>query len=229
MHEIPVEHAGDAINGGLLESARKKEPVRPPVKTLVAAFALVSLVGACSKSAGPVVSPSSAFPSGSPSPTDGNTIPSGVIGVPTGALGSGGVFPSSSPGAGTGNITSGEIGLTISGDIQAQTKLTQLITAIYSPPPGGFALVWTAGGGNPTTVGLGGTSFVGTKPTSPTLMLTLVAIGNASASFTSTNGECNVTIDRTEPTNIAGTFECVELRGTSHVTVNVSGSFVAGG
>jgi hypothetical protein len=203
--------------------------MRIHVKTLALGFALVTIAGACSKGTGSVASPSSAFPSGSAQPTGGNGIPAGVIGgVPTGALGSGGVLPSASPGAGTGNISSGQIAFTVSGDIQAQTTLTELISAVYSPPPGGMALVWTAGGSDPETVGLGGTSFVGTRPTSPTLILTLVAIGNTSASFTSTGGECTVTVDTAGPTNIAGSFACKGLQTSSGV-VDVSGTFRAGG
>lgn len=203
--------------------------MRPPLK-FAAALALISLIGACRKSGGPAVTPSSAFRSGTAQPTGGNGIPSGVIGgVPTGALGSGGVLPSTSPGAATGNIASGQITLQVSGDIDAQTTLTQLISAVYSPPPGGMALVWTAGGTSPATVGLGGTTFIGTRPTSPTLVLSLVAIGNTSASFTSTNGECTVTVDTAGPTNIAGSFVCEGLNSTSGAVVDVSGTFQAGG
>jgi hypothetical protein len=204
--------------------------MRPPVKTLVTALALMSLVGACSTSAGPAASPSSALPSGTAQPTADNGIPSGVIGgVPTGALGSGGVLPSTSPGAGTGNISNGQITEDVSGDIHAQATLTELLSAVYSPPPGGMALVWTAGGANPTTVGLGGTSFVGTRPTSPTLVLSLVAIGNTSASFTSTNGECSITVDSAGAANIAGSFACAGLHTSSGATVDVSGTFRASG
>ena len=204
--------------------------MRPPVKMLAAALALMSIAGACSKSAGPSVSPSSAFPSGTGQPTGGNGIPSGVIGgVPTGALGSGGVLPSTSPGAGTGNISSGQITVQVSGDIDTQTTLTQLISAVYSAPPGGMALVWTGEGTNPSTVGLGGTSFVGTRPTSPTLILTLVAIGDTSESFTSIDGECMVTIDTAGPTDVAGSFTCRALKSTSGAVVDVSGAFQASG
>jgi hypothetical protein len=204
--------------------------MRTPVKTLAVGLAVISLASACSKGTGSAASPSSAFPSGSPHATGGNGIPSGVIGgVPTGALGSGGVLPSASPGAGTGNISSGQVTFTVSGDIHAQTTLTELISAVYSPPPGGMALVWTAGGSDPETVGLGGLSFVGTRPTSPTLILSLVAIGNTSASFTSTDGECTVTVDTALPTNIAGSFVCKGLKTTSGAVVDVSGTFRAGG
>jgi hypothetical protein len=204
--------------------------MRTPLKTLGVGLVLISLAGACSKGTGSATSPSSSFPSGTPQPTGGNEIPSGVIGgVPAGALGSGGVLPSASPGAGTGNISSGQVAFTVSGDIEAQTRLTQLISAVYSPPPGGMALVWTAGGSDPETVGLGGASFVGTRPTSATLILSLVAIGNTSASFTSTDGECTVTVDTAGPTNIAGSFACKGLQTTSGAVVDVSGTFRAGG
>jgi hypothetical protein len=202
--------------------------MRTPVKTLAVGLAVISLAGACSKGTGSATSPSSAFPSGSTQATGGNGIPSGVIGgVPTGALGSGGDLPSASPGAGTGNISSGQIAFTVSGDIDAQTTLTELISAVYLPPPGGMALVWTAA--DAQTVGLGGSSFVGTRPTSPTLILSLVAIGNTSASFTSTGGECTVTVDTAGPTNIAGSFACKGLKTTSGAVVDVSGTFRAGG
>lgn len=204
--------------------------MRTPVKTLLVGLAAIALAAACSKGTGTAASPSSAFPSGSPQATGGNGIPSGVIGgVPTGALGSGGVLPSASPGAGTGNISSGQVTYTVSGDIKDQTTLTLLISAVYSPPPGGMALVWTAGGTSSETVGLGGSSFVGTRPTSSTLILTLAAIGNTSASFTSTAGECTVTVDTAGPTNIAGSFACKGLKTTSGAVVDVSGTFQAGG
>ena len=190
---------------------------RPAILICVIAVGLVS--AACSKSSSPGASPTE------------NTVPPGVIGaVPSGAIGPGGTLPSGSPGAATGALHSGQLSLHVSGDIQSDSTLSELVSTIYSPPPGAMAVVWTAGGTDPTSVGIGGLTFVGTRPTSSTLTLTFAAVGSATETFTSSNGECSITIDAAEDSQIAGSFTCTGVSsGTGGTVVDASGTFQASG
>ncbi|HSJ51463.1 MAG TPA: hypothetical protein VLA90_09285, partial [Actinomycetota bacterium] len=134
--------------------------------TVRLAFAFVALaVGAagCSEADdGPLPSPSSAFPAETaPAPAAGT----GAIATPTGALGLEPDVP---------ELTRGRLTLQLSGEIEAEVTLEQVISAVYSPPPGVLAIVWTTGT-DATVVALGGASFVGSRPTSPTLTLTITA------------------------------------------------------
>jgi hypothetical protein len=182
-------------------------------------------------------SPTSAFPGGSPAtgPTATNgsgaagptgSGPTGSSGSPTGASG----LPTTSPGAGTGTLTAGSIAFGTRGDVEADGTLTQLAVAVYTPPPGGLALVWTAGGADATTIGIGGTSFTGSRRTAPTLTLTItLQTPDAVASFLSIDGECEVTIDRADEHALQGGFECTGLTGDDGTTVDVSATFEAAG
>jgi hypothetical protein len=118
----------------------------------------------------------------------------------------------------------------VTGDVQATKALTSLVSSVYSPPPGGMAIVWTAGGTDATTFGLGGLSFTGTQPTTPTLSLTLtVQTAGQFSSFVSTAGECTVTIGVAGADQIAGVFTCSGLVGSDGEVVDASGSFAAQG
>lgn len=190
------------------------------------------LASACSGAEDvPPASPSSAFPGGSSATgSSGPTNATGVTGSgPTGATGASGL-PTTSPGAGTGTLTSGSIGFGTRGDIEADGTLTQLAVAVYTPPPGGLALVWTAGGTDATTIGIGGTSFTGSRPTAPTLTLTItLQTTDGVASFLSIEGECEVTIERADEHALQGGFECAGLTSDDGTTVDVSASFEAAG
>jgi hypothetical protein len=200
----------------------------------VATFALA----ACSEEGSPSgLLPSSAFPqeTGSlqtPPPTTGPTggtgsTPTGTTGLPTGSTG---VLPTTSPGAGTGELVAGQAALTVTGDVRATKALASLASSVYSPPPGGMAIVWTAGGTDATTLGLGGLSFTGTQPTAPTLSLTLtVQTAGQISSFVSTAGECTVSIGVAGTDQIAGVFTCSGLVGSDGEVVDASGSFAAQG
>ncbi|HET7234952.1 MAG TPA: hypothetical protein VFK59_00800 [Actinomycetota bacterium] len=200
----------------------------------VAAFGLV----ACSEDEDPAtLLPSSAFPqdtgstSGPPTGVTGSTgatgLPTGSTGLPTGATGN---LPTTAPSGEAGNLTDGQAAITVTGDVQATKALTSLVSSVYAPPPGGMAVVWTAGGTDATTFGLGGLSFTGSQPTASTLSLTLtVQTENELASFTSTGGECTVTMGIAGADQIAGVFTCSDLVGSQGEVVDVSGSFAAQG
>ena len=197
----------------------------------VATFALT----ACSEEGNPsTLLPSSAFPvdTGSLPPATGPTggtgaSPTGTTGTSTGVTGA---LPTSSPASATGNLAAGQATLTVTGDVRATKALTSLVSSVYSPPPGGMAIVWTAGGTDATTFGLGGLSFTGSRPTAPTLSLTLtVQTEGRVSSFVSTAGECTVTIGVADADQIAGVFTCSGLVGSEGEVVDASGSFAAQG
>lgn len=187
------------------------------VISLVALVALVALAACSDDEVGPLPQPSSQLPSETPA-------------APTGPTGATGKLPTTSPAAGTGNLSSGEVTLRVAGDVEAEKTLTQLITAVFTPPPGGLALVWTAGGADASTVGIGGPSFAGTQATSPALSLTLVVqTQDGISSFLSSDGECDITIDVATERGLAGGFACIGLDNPAGQVVDVSASFEATG
>lgn len=194
--------------------------------TSIVPLALVALVAlaACSEAPiAPTASPSSAF--GAETPTG----PSGAATTGPAASGSTGL-PTTSPGIATGTLTSGEVTYRVSGDLEVHGTLSTLVTAAYAPPPGGFAIVWQAGGTDPSVIGLGGGSFVGTRPTAPSLSLSLTAVtAEGLASFLSMNGECDVSIDVATEDELSGGFTCSGLTAATGETVDVSASFSATG
>src|SRR3990172_1816881 len=98
------------------------------------------------------------------------------------------------------------------GEVRGRKTMTNLVAGVYAAPPGGMAVVWTAGGTDATTLGLGGLSFTGTRPTAPTLSLTLTVQTNAAiSSFVSTAGECSMTIGLASANQLSGGFTCSDL------------------
>ncbi len=194
-------------------------------RTLIAPMALLvplAFLGACSKDEPTtVVEPTSAF-----QPT-GATGPTAETGGATGTTSS---LPTTTAGVATGKVSSGQAAFTLTGDIRTSKTLANLVSTVYAPPPGGMALVWTAGGNDATTVGLGGISFTGTEPTSPSLSLTItVQDKGAITAFISSAGECTVTIGLASGSQISGAFNCTGLSAGSNVVVDATGSFNAQG
>ena len=197
-------------------------------RTLIAPMALLlplAFLGACSEDEPtPVVEPTSAF-----QPT-GATAATGPTAGTGGATGATGNLPTTTAGAATGKVSSGQAAFTLTGDIRTSKTLGNLVSTVYAPPPGGMALVWTAGGNDATTVGLGGISFTGTQPTSPSLSLTItVQDKGAITAFISSAGECTVTIGLASGSQISGAFNCTDLSAGPGATVDATGSFNAQG
>ena len=193
-------------------------------RTLIAPITFLlplAFLGACSKDEPTsVVEPTSAF-----QPT-GATAATG----PSGATATTGNLPTATAGAATGKVSSGQAAFTLTGDIRTSKTLGDLVSTVYAPPPGGMALVWTAGGNDATTVGLGGISFTGTQPTSPSLSLTItVQDEGAITAFISSAGECTVTIGLASGSQISGAFNCTDLSAGPGATVDATGSFNAQG
>ena len=196
-------------------------------RTLIAPIAFLlplALLNACSKDEpAPVVEPTSAF---QPTGSTGATAATG----PTAATGTTGNLQTTTAGAATGKVSSGQAAFTLTGDIRTSKALGNLVSTVYAPPPGGMALVWTAGGNDPTTVGLGGISFTGTQPTSPGLSLTItVQDKGAITAFISSAGECTVTVGLASASQISGAFNCTALSAGPRATVDATGSFDAQG
>jgi collagen type I alpha len=192
---------------------------------IAALLAPLALASACSEDEPPsVVVPSSAFGETGETGTTGATG-----GVPTGETGE---PPIEIPptGATGGNVEAGQAALSVTGDIQASKAVGNLVSSVYAPPPGGMALVWTAGGTDATTIGLGGLSFTGSQRTSPTLSLTLtVQTDDGIANFQSMNGECSITIGAAGANQVSGTFTCTDLQGDGGQVIDATGSFNAQG
>jgi hypothetical protein len=141
---------------------------RPVIGTLAVLAVVGSALAACSKDEGPSpLLPSSAFPddTGVLPPLTG---PTGVTAVP--------------PAGTTGSLTSGHAAVTVSGTVRVSRTMTNLVAGVYAAPPGGMAVVWTAGGTDATTLGLGGLTFTGSRKTALTLSLTLTVQTNAGIS-----------------------------------------------
>lgn len=203
-------------------------------KLMIASTFAVVLLVACGgggqglPSLGP---PPEASPTGNASPTgtSGTSSPTAATGT-TGTTinGSGGPVPTTSPGI-TGSVTTGNATIAVSGALQtSQPTLPLSSPAIYAPPPGAFALNWSSAAAG---FALGGTSFVGTHPTSADLRLTFfVHSASGTASFSSIDGGCQVTVAQAEATALVGTFSCAgiaDVNGT--LVVDAQGSFAATG
>lgn len=166
-------------------------------------------------------------------PTGGGS----AVGTASGATGgtgttinpSGSLPPTSSPGI-TGAVNMGSASVTTSGQVNTQVTFATLGTpAIWSPPPGAIALVWT--GASRQSLGLGGDSFTAAQPTSAAHSLAItLRVNHALVAFRSVKGECTVTISPALPDNVGGTFLCTNLpdvNGT--MTINAQGTFSAEG
>ena len=203
------------------------------VPALAIAIAGVALSACSSSDDEPPPLPSSFVSSATPTPTGGTgaTAASGPTSTgATGPTGITGVFPTGPTSGATGNLDRGIASFRMTGDVRADRTLRQLISAVYSPPPGGIALVWTAGGTDPSTFGIGGLSFVGTQDTRTalTLQLTVPSGDGGFETFVSFEGECSVTMSEASIDRVSGSFRCTGLRSGS-VTADATGTFSASG
>lgn len=168
----------------------------------------------------PEASPTGNVPPAATSPT------SATGGTGTTITPSGGPLPTTSPGI-TGSVNVGNASIAVSGGLQtSQPALPLASPAVYSPPPGAFALAWTTAAAG---FALGGTAFVGSAPTSAALRLTFfVHSASGTASFASDDGGCDVTVTTAEATAFDGTFSCTNVTDASGtVVVNAQGTFSA--
>jgi hypothetical protein len=194
----------------------------------IAVLVFAAAVAACSNDEPtPVVEPTSAF---RPTGSTGQTAPTGPTSTgSSGQTGATALPTGTNGGGGPGKHESGQAAFTVTGDLKTSGALPNLVSGAYAPPPGVLAIVWAAGGADPSNVGLGGLSFTGTKPTSPSLTLAVTVRAKGTiATFISSAGECTVTIGQASANRVSGAFDCSNLSDGSN-KVNLTGSFNAQG
>lgn len=205
-------------------------------RILAVAMAVGLLATACGKKSGNPfgiggTSLPTNLPSGLPSslPSLPTTLPSGIpttlpSGLPT-SLPSG--FPTSLPsGAPTGNgvLTSGTAHLQVSGSVRGTFNMTLKGPGEFVPPPGGIALIYLAGSGD--EFGIGGPSFLGTRKTSTTLIVTVVITSKGFFFGTSSGGECTIHLTTAKADGVKGTVGCNNMPSPAG-TADVTGTFSA--
>lgn len=183
---------------------------RWPRNALVGAV-LVALSAACTETGfghGPSVSPpprdDTPAPTVSPAPS-GSPEPPGVL-------------------------VNGVASIRLSGDLTVTVLLPTLDGgAVWSPPPAEMSLTWTGPRGQ--SLDLTGTSFLSRQETSGDRSLTFTVDGaSGPVEFSSTAGECTVTITPALPDNMGGIFTCTALTDVDGATtVDARGAFSATG
>ncbi|MGZ8624564.1 MAG: hypothetical protein ACXWYQ_10430 [Actinomycetota bacterium] len=165
--------------------------------------------------------------SGEAIPTLSVPVPSPIVST-VATAGPSGVTPTSTPVAGS--VTVGQASLSLSGGINTVVSFGRLATpAEWTPPPGTLALSWSGPGAQVLT--LEGASFTSQIATDTEHRLSFtVNVDGAPVAFSSTAGECTVTISPALPTQMGGSFLCTNLSSADDaVSVNAQGSFSATG
>ena len=158
--------------------------------------------------------------------------PSPSISPPSIGDASASVTPSPSPSGSPGPESPLAIGgatLTLTGDLAMNVGLPTIVTpAVWAPPPAPMDITWSGG---QNLVHLSGTSFVSLAETSPVTVLSFSVQGpEGLVEFTSSAGECSITITPALPDNMAGVFTCTLLTDAAGaLTVDARGTFTASG
>jgi hypothetical protein len=143
--------------------------------------------------------------------------------------------PSASPSA-TGSpgpesgLETGLATVSVSGDLTLDVRFARVATpAVWAPPPAPMDITWQ--GTSEQQLRLSGTSFLSRAETSADRVLSFTVVGpNGPVEFSSTAGECSVTITPALPDNIGGIFTCTLLTDVEGVTtVDARGTFSATG
>jgi len=124
----------------------------------------------------------------------------------------------------------GAANITLSGDVTMSIGLPSIETpAVWAPPPAPMDITWS--GGAVQQLHLSGTSFVSLAPTSADKALSFTVQGpDGPIEFSSTAGECSVTITPALADDMAGLFSCTLLTDVGGaVTVDARGTFTASG
>jgi hypothetical protein len=137
--------------------------------------------------------------------------------------------PSGSPGPES-PLEVGVASVTLSGDLTLSIALSSIETpAVWAPPPAPMDITWSDGAVQ--QLHLSGTAFVSLAPTSADRALSFtVQSPEGPIEFSSTAGECRITITPALADNLGGVFSCTlltDVGGT--VTVDARGTFSASG
>lgn len=155
-------------------------------------------------------------PSVSPSPTDDSPSPAVVSPSPTGSPGPASV------------LVAGTATLSLSGELSMDVPFASIaLPAVWAPPPAPMDITWQ--GPSTQELRLSGTSFVSRAETSLDRALSFTISGpDGPVVFSSTAGECSVTITPALPDNMGGVFTCTLLSDVEGVTtVDARGVFSA--
>ena len=158
--------------------------------------------------------------------------PSPAISPPSTGDGSASATPSASPSVSPGPespLAVGSATLTLTGDLAVTVSLPAIQTpAVWAPPPAPMDITWAGG---PSIVHLSGTSFVSLAETSALTILSFSVQGpEGPVEFSSSAGECSITITPALPDNMGGVFTCSALTDVAGVlTVAAQGTFSASG
>jgi hypothetical protein len=137
--------------------------------------------------------------------------------------------PSGSPGPES-PLVVGVATVALSGDVTMSIGLPSIESpAVWAPPPAPMDITWS--GGTVQQLHLSGTSFVSLAPTSADKALSFTVQGpDGPIEFSSTAGECSVTITPALADNMGGVFSCTLLTDVGGaVTVDARGTFTASG
>jgi hypothetical protein len=120
--------------------------------------------------------------------------------------------------------------LTLTGELTMSVIFSSIATpAVWAPPPAPMDITWV--GTAAQQLRLSGQSFVSLAQTAEDKALSFTVTGpDGPVAFSSTGGECNVTITPALPDNLGGVFICtslVDVEGTT--TVDARGTFSASG
>ena len=120
--------------------------------------------------------------------------------------------------------------LTLSGELALNAAFSSIATpAVWAPPPAPMDVTWLGTGAQ--QLRLSGLSFVSLAPTSAERVLSFTVTGpEGPVAFSSTGGECNITITPALPDNMGGVFICTSLADVEGATtVDARGTFSAAG
>jgi hypothetical protein len=120
--------------------------------------------------------------------------------------------------------------VTLSGDLALDVSFASIETpAVWAPPPAPMDITWRGGDG--VRLHLSGMSFVSLAETGEDRVLSFTVAGpDGPVEFSSTGGECTVTITPALPDNMGGVFTCTLLTDVEGLTtVDARGIFSASG
>ena len=160
------------------------------------------------------------------SDTGGPGATAGTGGAPTGETTTG-----TTPEDG-GSVGTGEPGasVTVSGDLEGTFNMDDVTNLITDPS---FMAPFFLDTDTLSNLSIAGPTFTGTRETSGDLNVAInisegVGPNDPTHGFTSTEGECDVTIDElTDDGGVVGSLECTGLTSSEGLTIDFSASFSA--
>ena len=140
-----------------------------------------------------------------------------------------GELPTASPGSATGNLAAGSATLVVTGGAAANVSFASLGPAIAYAPGAEMNVTWASPSDPGAALTVSGAATTGDFTTSSEFRLAFSFTGaDGVHGFSSSAGECTVTIDQAAEHTLGGRFSCGGLEGDV-LTVDASGTFLASG